>query len=386
MFRPSEGDSNPEKRRIPADSPSAKFNALDFFKATQAGEVAEPITDRNKPEDNPESAPDTPPVRQDLPTAANPDLDTPEPSDDAEIARPDHKLDTSDNADATEDIDISDDVGTDEDPVPDEASETDENLDADEDLDMDQSLATGLDRRSFDDVPILSGARVADGRRTVAETEDFEQKSETLEAPTDGNSRRLPDDTIDSGEEAGVAVSDAVPGKPPVPSDVEATDRADVARSADNPPTLGDSDGSIGQWLARNRSDRGLEDQEWGTGVDRLPNGQAIEYVVPYGKYPVEFDGHLFRGDPPVEVFQEVKGNYDFTYKPFPPGMSIENKMKDLIKKWVEQAQRQADVIDPTGADHEWILTQNPELVEPLQDALNDRRISVDVRYVPRSS
>jgi hypothetical protein len=179
---------------------------------------------------------------------------------------------------------------------------------------------------------------------------------------------------------------DTPEAKPSAPDDVAADDRADVARPADQQPTSGDTDGGPGTWTEMNRADRGLEDQEWGTGVDRLPNGHPVEYIVPSDGGNVQFDGHQFRGDPPAEVFQEVKGNYDHIYKSFPPGVSVADKTTALIDKWVAQATRQDSAIQGTGGRLEWILTRNPELVSTLEDALIDAGLDVDVRYVPRVS
>ncbi|RUR01593.1 toxin glutamine deamidase domain-containing protein [Labedella endophytica] len=180
--------------------------------------------------------------------------------------------------------------------------------------------------------------------------------------------------------------SETPEAKPAAPEDVTPDHRADVARPADQQPVIGDTDGGPGTWTEMNRGDRGLEDQEWGTGVDRLPNGHPVEYVVSSDSGVIEFDGHQFRGDPPAEVFQEVKGNYDHIYKPFPPGSTVSDKTRTLIEKWVRQAARQNTAVDSAGGQLEWILTRNPELVSQLEDAFIEAGLDIDVRYVPRVS
>lgn len=126
-----------------------------------------------------------------------------------------------------------------------------------------------------------------------------------------------------------------------------------------------------------------MAEQEFATGVDRLPNGHPVEYVVPRGPglQPVDFDGFLRRGDPPVEVYQEVKGDYSFIDKFKNP----ESMWSKQLQKFVDQAERQRTAIG-SGPELEWIFTRNPELVELVQDLFADQGIDVTVRYVPLCS
>ncbi|MCC3291492.1 hypothetical protein [Arthrobacter sp. zg-Y1110] len=79
-------------------------------------------------------------------------------------------------------------------------------------------------------------------------------------------------------------------------------------------PQVGDPDGGNGSFQdIKPRSINGAPEQQYITGIDRIHETQAREYVV-HNKdgVGIAFDGHTWRGDPPVEVFQEVKGHLDF--------------------------------------------------------------------------
>ncbi len=176
-------------------------------------------------------------------------------------------------------------------------------------------------------------------------------------------------------------------GKPPTPAEVQPAQHHEVARPADAQPQVGDTDNSVGSWQEINRggSGRGLEDQAYATGVDLPPNGHPLEYVVTTsGGKQVDFDGHLYRGDPPAEVFQEVKGNYDYLYKPFPPGKTTAEKITNELNHWVDQAARQQDALKGSGATREWVLTRNPELVPRLEEMFLERGIDANVVYLPK--
>jgi hypothetical protein len=118
--------------------------------------------------------------------------------------------------------------------------------------------------------------------------------------------------------------------------------------------------------------------------VQPLSNGQLLEYVVehPDMKRPVDFDGHLFRGDPPVEVFQEIKGDYSF----FIEKLKKPELLLSQIQKWVEnQAARQLNALADLapGAKLEWVFTRNEDIAELFRDAVEDQGLPIDVRFVP---
>jgi hypothetical protein len=87
-------------------------------------------------------------------------------------------------------------------------------------------------------------------------------------------------------------------------------------------PTLGDPDGGAGQWVHVQSRGSGAAYQEHVTGILRNPDGSTTEYRMPYdnpksGGHPyVDFDGHVWRGQPPQEVFQEAKDGYPYVADP----------------------------------------------------------------------
>lgn len=128
---------------------------------------------------------------------------------------------------------------------------------------------------------------------------------------------------------------------------------------------------------------RGPAETEWATGVDRREDGSTMVYVVPRPhKSGVSFPGHLYRGDPPREVFQEVRGNHDWLYYAR-PAQHLEVETDNLLNQWVDQAGRQREAIESTGARHEWIVTHNPELIPELKKRFARARFPIEVLYVP---
>ncbi|MFJ4168049.1 hypothetical protein ACIPY3_00920 [Paenarthrobacter sp. NPDC089714] len=67
--------------------------------------------------------------------------------------------------------------------------------------------------------------------------------------------------------------------------------------------------------------------------------------MIDHDNVVVEYDGHLWRGRPPQEIFQEIKGNYGFLMKPFFQRIGATDKM---IEKWIDnQLSRQFDALPP---------------------------------------
>lgn len=155
-------------------------------------------------------------------------------------------------------------------------------------------------------------------------------------------------------------------------------------RPLDDQPVPDGRDSGPGQWQEITRAVRGRDDQVFGSGVQPLSNGNLLEYVVehPDMKRPVDFDGHLFRGDPPVEVFQEIKGDYSF----FIEKLKKPELLMSQIQKWVEnQATRQLNALADLapGAKLEWVFTRNEDIAELFRDAVEDQGLPIDVRLVP---
>lgn len=161
-----------------------------------------------------------------------------------------------------------------------------------------------------------------------------------------------------------------VPAPDPVPV-------ADVARAIDDQPTIGSHEGGPGEWELQKRNANGMADQEYATGVRQDGTGHIPEYVVPHKGTDVEFDSFKKAGHPPVEVFQEVKGDYDILHSKF-------KNVDDQISKWVEQGKRQAEAIHGRGAEHQWIFTRNPELAQRVAQRFEDADLDIDVLYVPK--
>jgi hypothetical protein len=110
------------------------------------------------------------------------------------------------------------------------------------------------------------------------------------------------------------------------------------------------------------------------------PQGKLLEYPVVQDGIKVEYDGHLWRGHPPVEIFQEVKGNYSYLEKPFFEKIGATDKM---IEQWIEkQLERQFEALPP-DARLEWIFTTNEDLAIRFQSAVRLADYPVDVKYVP---
>ncbi|VXC14464.1 hypothetical protein ARTHRO9V_210172 [Arthrobacter sp. 9V] len=94
----------------------------------------------------------------------------------------------------------------------------------------------------------------------------------------------------------------------------------------------------------------------------------------------VEFDGHLWRGHPPVEVFQEIKGNYSHLEKPFFRGIGATDA---AIAKWTRgQMTSQLEAL-PAGARLEWIFTTFEELAQIVRTAVRRARFPIDMKFIP---
>jgi hypothetical protein len=188
-------------------------------------------------------------------------------------------------------------------------------------------------------------------------------------------------------DQTGAAGAKAQPAPEPAPSVVDQTlgNPSLPGRHPDLQPTIGDTDGGPGIWQepTGGRSKNGVPDQIFGTGVDIIgPKGKLVEYVVIQDNIKVEFDGHLWRGHPPVEVFQEVKGNYSYLEKRFFQKIGATDK---TISKWIDnQLKKQFEAIPP-DARLEWIFTRNEDLALRFQRAARELDYPVEVKYLPRN-
>lgn len=120
-------------------------------------------------------------------------------------------------------------------------------------------------------------------------------------------------------------------------------------------PRVGDADGGNGSWQdVSPRSINGAPEQQYITGVDRVHDTQAREYLLLDGDgNTVAYDGHSWRGHPPREHFTEVKGNYEWM-KP--------EWLKKEFDSWINgEFARQAKALEHAGTEgyvHEIVFTQ----------------------------
>ncbi|MFJ4030262.1 hypothetical protein ACIPWF_23145, partial [Paenarthrobacter sp. NPDC089989] len=195
----------------------------------------------------------------------------------------------------------------------------------------------------------------------------------------------------------------APPTKPPGPSgtyDQRLGDPTLPGRHPDLQPTIGDTDGGPGTWQEpAGRSPNGVPDQMFATGVTATgPEGNALEYVTDYitatgEKKSIAFDGHLWRGRPPIQIFQEIKGNYDLVYRGLFEGFHGKAAVQKAINKWADQTLiKQIEALEgrAPGSRLEWIFTHNRELSEMMEDAVDayleshpDCTVSIDVKFIP---
>ena len=146
-------------------------------------------------------------------------------------------------------------------------------------------------------------------------------------------------------------------------------------------PRLGDADGGPGVWdtSARAGDSSGMAYQQFVTGVaPDVVTGRMPEYFTPRPEgRPVEFDGHLWRGQPPHEVFLEAKGGYEkIMFEPWYKG-GLKGQMRD----WLAAAQRQREAMPP-GASLEWHFAEQ-RVADLMRDAVAGAKLNVDVFFTP---
>ncbi|MFK0009869.1 hypothetical protein ACIQTZ_22730, partial [Paenarthrobacter sp. NPDC090520] len=204
-----------------------------------------------------------------------------------------------------------------------------------------------------------------------------------------------------AAEHAPPTASPAKPPGPPGTYDQRLGDQTLPGRHPDLQPTIGDTDGGPGVWaepLARNS--QGVPDQTFATGVTATgPRGNLLEYVTDYitatgEKKSIAFDGHLWRGRPPIEIFQEIKGNYDLVYRGLFEGFHGKNASKEAVDFWLDKVHQQLEALEAKvpGSKLEWVFTHNRELAEMLDKAVrksmedSNYSVSIVIKYVPLQS
>ncbi|MFJ4169713.1 hypothetical protein ACIPY3_09395 [Paenarthrobacter sp. NPDC089714] len=217
--------------------------------------------------------------------------------------------------------------------------------------------------------------------------------------PDTSGAHQSPESPPPAAEHAPPTASPAKPPGPPGTYDQRLGDHTLPGRHPDLQPTIGDTDGGPGTWqepVARNS--HGVSDQIFATGVTSTgPKGNLLEYVMNSisargDKKSIAFDGHLWRGRPPLEIFQEIKGNYDLIHKGIFNGQYLRNLAPQAaLKYWVETARKQLAMLEAKapGSQLEWVFTHNPEFAEMLDKALRKSMakekstVSFVVKYVP---
>lgn len=161
--------------------------------------------------------------------------------------------------------------------------------------------------------------------------------------------------------------------------------RATSAASPSPQLTPADVPGTSVTSQAMNRGEHQpwMEYQEQITGVLRDSNGHILELLVPRaGTKPIEFDGHVFRGSPPAEVFLEAKDGYSFIADGTLPDFISE----DQIERFVKQARAQAAAVADLGEGRrliEWHFS-NRDVAEVVRRAFRRAGIRVSVYHTPK--
>lgn len=172
-------------------------------------------------------------------------------------------------------------------------------------------------------------------------------------------------------------------GNADTPSELQPDLENPGGRDAPYEPIIGSTDGGPGTWQEspRTADSAGMPNQVERSGVLPTPDGKIVEYYVdrPGGGRPVEFDNFTHRGQPPVEIFQEFKGDYSFALKPY----ISEARRTEIIDGMVTQARGQLDAI-PSGARLEWYF-ETPGVADLARAAFARADLAdlVDIYVVP---
>ena len=123
-------------------------------------------------------------------------------------------------------------------------------------------------------------------------------------------------------------------------------------------PSVGDADGGNGSFQdVSPRSINGAPEQQYITGIDRVHDTQAREYILLKNDgTEVAFDGHSWRGDPPKEYFTEVKGHLDFLDAIKPDLLAI--RLEEMIHKELRGQVEALEHAASPGYVHEWVFTE----------------------------
>ncbi len=157
-------------------------------------------------------------------------------------------------------------------------------------------------------------------------------------------------------------------------------------RSPASVPVAGDADRGVGAWVTVKRNSNGAAYQEHVTGVPRNPDGSTTEYRLAYSpardtQQPyVDFDGHVWRGDPPTEFLLDAKDGYSTPLidRPWPEAQ------EGQLERFSMEAIRQLDAVEQSGstARIEWHFS-NEECATIVREYFDNEDIEISVIYTP---
>lgn len=202
-------------------------------------------------------------------------------------------------------------------------------------------------------------------------------------APESVDGRSLPGDGPAAVGDAGVGGQFTTGGDAAAVHGVrEPFDQADpsgVGRSPDLQPRVHDSDSGPGSWEYEPPQKHGGPYQRFVTGVELDDDGRWLEYSVPTESPSspsgrVKFDGHYWdKGPPPVEVFQEAKGEYAF----FDKWGALDDTLDTMVG---DQLTRQVDALEAAAPEArlEWNFAEQV-VADKMQALVNQNRIFRDL-------
>jgi hypothetical protein len=155
-------------------------------------------------------------------------------------------------------------------------------------------------------------------------------------------------------------------------------------------PKKGDHDGGPGRWDIVWRGPKGRAYQGQIGGL-RAANGRILEYRLDYtpenpnGLKYVLFDGHTWRGQPPVEIYLEAKDGYGWAI------LDGSQTLRDeFLARFIAQAARQLRAMEDNGVSDarlEWHFS-DPEVADIVRRAFAAADeldgANIDVFYTPR--
>ena len=146
-------------------------------------------------------------------------------------------------------------------------------------------------------------------------------------------------------------------------------------------------DNGPGVWLPVNRGASGMDYQRQISGVPKAPDGSMMEYYLPLKKpgdewSEVSFDGHVWRGQPPEEVYLDAKDGY---YWPIIDNQ-IEPAFNNQLKNFTDEAKRQLDAMKQAkvvDARLEWHFSDE-EVANFMREYFDKNEYDITVVYTPK--